>query len=602
MRIFAFTVLIFSAHIVCAQKESVPVKEKFRLFKNRVSRQLEKADSVKLLSYTDSVHFPQPDSIREKSLFTRLRDKADSVKSKIQGPDTIRNADFSGSQLTDSIRNTFKLPDRVGGISPDSLKNELTLPGGTIRLPADSIKNRAERATTKVNEKIAETQERLKVKSDSLEIPGELREWQNKIGDKAHLNLPGQAGLPMSEFSPPSAIQKPDVPMPGLPALKTPETGSSNDIPRIPDIKLPDQKDHITDTRLPDLKNNLPAAELPEIDAAEKINENFDVAADLPHISKPDSSQLKEWKDKALEDERFKKYSEQVNQVSDKLDPYKKNLDSLTFRDAGEIAAHEIETNAGNIDGLKELDANAKTAQAAMALPQQAALLQRYQDKRIMKEEMLRKSKNVMNDKINTFTPEMKARQKDLAKVKKLNASVPSVKNMKHKRTDPLKERPLYERIVPGIALQTHGGNVFAIDFAPQVSYRITSYLSAGTGILYRVGFDKEYSSFISGQGVYGFRTFMDYRLVKGLFVHGEYERITVTDRFEYSDKLITSGFHSGYIGLGKRYPISRKFNGSLLALYKFEMGDHLVGTTKFNLRVIIEYKTKKIRKPTDIN
>ena len=119
--------------------------------------------------------------------------------------------------------------------------------------------------------------------------------------------------------------------------------------------------------------------------------------------------------------------------------------------------------------------------------------------------------------------------------------------------------------------------------------------------MLYRVGFDKKYATFISGQGVYGFRSYVDYKLVKGLFVHAEYEKIITNEHYAYSDKLTTPEFNSAYIGLGKRYPISRKIYGSLVALYKIEMDEHLTGTTKFNLRVIFEYKTKKVRKPTDI-
>lgn len=44
-----------------------------------------------------------------------------------------------------------------------------------------------------------------------------------------------------------------------------------------------------------------------------------------------------------------------------------------------------------------------------------------------------------------------------------------------------------------------------------------------------------------------------------------------------------------------------KKLNSSVV-LYKIEIGDHLAGTAKFNLRVVFEYKTKKIRKATAID
>jgi hypothetical protein len=159
-----------------------------------------------------------------------------------------------------------------------------------------------------------------------------------------------------------------------------------------------------------------------------------------------------------------------------------------------------------------------------------------------------------------------------------------------------MKKLLFYERLQPGLSFQPYTAKVFSLDVSPQISYRVTKYASMGLGWVYRVGFDKEYDYFVSNQGLSGFRGFVNYRLVKGLSLYGEAERMTFRSVSKLSDQSGTTAVYNMNIGLGKRYKVSPKIYGSILALYRIEFGDHAPGTTKFNLRMVFEYRFK--RKP----
>jgi hypothetical protein len=531
MRVLILLLLVFSFQLAWAQEKSVPVKERFRLFKSKVNK-AQKHDSLKLL--------PPSKAISE------LTNKADSAAQNFNQADTIRRPGFTNS------------------------KN-----------PADSLKQKINSASENVAREAGAAQQKIRNGTDSLKVPDPLKSVQEKVN--TGVNIPGldKAGSVKSSIALPQPDKNPgNVNLPEVPATDGLKQG------QLPDVTLPNETD------------NLPKADIPEFDAADKIKEKL--PEHVPALDKPDSADVKKLTDKALADERLKEYAEPLQETSEKLDPYKKNLDSLNVQDATEIAAKEAEAALENTDALKTITENSQRAKAGIPAAD-VAMLQRYKDKRILKDDMLRKSKNVMNDKLTSISPQVKDQQQKLGKAKKMNSSVQSVKNIKEKRVDELRERPFYERIVPGISLQSYNNGVFALDFAPQIGYRLSTYLTAGAGAIYRVGFDRKYSTFASGQGVSGFRTFIDYRLVRGLFIHAEYERLTTSARFDYSENSATNIFNGAYLGLGKRYPISRKLYGGVIALYKIEMGDHLAGTSKFNLRLTFEYKTKKVRKPTDL-
>jgi len=98
---------------------------------------------------------------------------------------------------------------------------------------------------------------------------------------------------------------------------------------------------------------------------------------------------------------------------------------------------------------------------------------------------------------------------------------------------------------------------------------------------------------------IYGYRAFADINLVKGIYVHGELEKVSVESfvdekaNIDQTEQRITN-FN---FGLGKRFAISKKLNGSILVLYRAELEGHMPSVTKINLRLGFDLNMKKRKK-----
>src|SRR5688500_9012063 len=92
------------------------------------------------------------------------------------------------------------------------------------------------------------------------------------------------------------------------------------------------------------------------------------------------------------------------------------------------------------------------------------AMAERYKDKKLLQQEIARKSKNIVNEKINQNVPDVKAGMSKLNKDKALG-SVKGVLNSKNNR---MAGKPVGQRLIPGITLQTYKDKVFMIDFGMQ--------------------------------------------------------------------------------------------------------------------------------------
>jgi hypothetical protein len=263
-------------------------------------------------------------------------------------------------------------------------------------------------------------------------------------------------------------------------------------------------------------------------------------------------------------------------------------------------AAKQAEDKATEVSGISDATEKAGklTEQKEKLTKQQEeylAMVQKYRDKKIEREEILRKSKNIANDKLNKFSPAVKEGEKKLAEIKKAKAGVGSLKAFL-KKENVMRSKPFYERLVPGISLQAYKVNVYSLDFAPQIGFKASGRFTLGIGGIYRMGVSEKFKRYAQGVGVYGYRAYSDINFIKGIYVHGEIEKL-VLDKFtvpqfkieQQPDKL--TNFH---IGLGKRYAISKKINGNLLVLYRAELKGHMPSMSKINLRVGFDVNTKK--------
>ena len=342
-------------------------------------------------------------------------------------------------------------------------------------------------------------------------------------------------------------IAKPDIPGLDIPALKdTPGVNIADGSLKLPDTKL----------NADQLKDKLNITEMDKVSEAK---------GEMDQVS----SKINE----------AGKYGKELQNI--------KNLDSASIENAAKKAEEKI-MDLDQMKGVKE--------QTQVLTKQQAeynALIQRYRDKKLMQQEITRKAKAIVNEKLTQNTPEVKTAMSTFNKSRK------RVKELLSWKNNSMNGKPIGQRLVPGITLQAYNRDVFMIDFGLQLGYRLSGRIRTGVGGIYHAGFDKDYPLFVKGMNVYGGRTYLDFLIKKGIYVHGEYELLNATNTSTTVSATPETKQYvsSGYFGLGKQFNITKKIKGHTLLLYRAEFSGRLVDQSKVNLRLGFDLRTDKKRR-----
>lgn len=132
-----------------------------------------------------------------------------------------------------------------------------------------------------------------------------------------------------------------------------------------------------------------------------------------------------------------------------------------------------------------------------------------------------------------------------------------------------LKGVPFKERIVTGGGLGlSFGSYQDFVSISPQIGYRVTARLIAGTGVTYRYTNYKVYSPTIKLHD-YGVNPFLRFTVYKNIFVQTEYEYLN----YEFptqSRETYRRNFNSFLAGGGFVQPIGEKLSFYIMALYNF--------------------------------
>ncbi|MFZ6009787.1 MAG: hypothetical protein ACOYXT_05505 [Bacteroidota bacterium] len=507
-----------------------------------------------LTSLTDTLRTPQPDSLKAKAqhkldslngLSHKVNSKADSLQKILNKPADKVNGALSG------VENKIEKVEQGATSKVDALKNQITpdKPEGLNKLEntQSNLQNRADQASDKVT-------------SAALRAEGKVEEKVKEISGE-NVNIPGVEKLNV-----------PDVKMPGV------ET---------PNVSLPGADANLPDVNLdPSLKTDIPGTD--KLD----INKNIpDVKTELPNTDIPKPEEL----------DKLNEISGEIDKVSEKVsevDQYSKELDKIKeggLQDA-EALPEKIEEQATNIDEVKALE-----GEVGKVTKQQAeyeAMIQRYRDKKLLQDEIMRKAKNVATDKLAEFNPMISKAQAEMSKMKKVNPAVQSFKDITKKRPNEMKGKPMRERFVPGITFQVYNNSKFVMDLATQTGYRISGRLTTGLGFTYRFSVSEKNPDWIRNEGIYGGRFYTDFTLLKGVYVHGDFELLHLDkDKMPLTSDTFRSQVWQSNYGLGKRYNISRKVKGSVMALYRVEYKGDVPGLNKVVLRMGFDLNLKKREK-----
>lgn len=507
---------------------------------------------------------------------SKLFHSNDSLKHKPSGDTLNVPADSSkhskwnarAKQKYDSIQQVFEIQNKVTH-GTDSVINAATNPVNTLENSVDNLQqktdNHLQGKVDSMKQKLNNPLDNINTRLSSIEKPIDQKvDGVNKAIEKQTDKL--QAGIQKgfdkatdgTVKAPVEGLNADDINLPAEPG-SVPTLDVSN--PNIPGLDT-DLIDADSPLDLPDTKLNM-----------DQLKEKADLK--IPEVNKLNDAKGEMGK---------------VNSQLDKAEKYEnelrglKNLDSASVENVSQKAEEKI-MNLEQMKGVKE--------QTQVLTKQQAeynALMQRYKDKKLLQQEITRKAKGVINEKINQNTPEVKEGMTALDKHKK------SLKELLSKKNNSMAGKPIGQRLIPGINLQSYNRDVFMIDFGLQVGYRFSGRLRAGVGGVYRTGFSKSYPAFVKGLNIYGGRTYTEFLIRKGIYVHAEYELLNATYSLTQNpeEKQYIS---AGYFGLGKQFNISKKIKGHTMALYRAEFSGKLLDQSKVNVRFGFDLRTEKKRK-----
>jgi len=159
----------------------------------------------------------------------------------------------------------------------------------------------------------------------------------------------------------------------------------------------------------------------------------------------------------------------------------------------------------------------------------------------------------------------------EAAKLKKTYSEVNDLHDLSTaKKSSSLSGARFSERLVFGGTFQLHLDEDTKIDLNPELSYRISKKFEAGIGGTYRLTVaTKDLPQVMDDPMVMGFRGFVEHRLFKDFFVHGEYEGLkgSIPQVGDLSGK---DWYFSFLAGIERRFNLKEKAQAQAQVLYNF--------------------------------
>jgi hypothetical protein len=529
--------------------------------------------------FLGSAIYAQQDTVRIKKLWNenqtaKLRKKLAAFRSKASvNIDTLRKPLIAATDSAKSFITVDSYKQKIGILSDttqiiykqqkqkvDSLQSSLASKFNSVQTAPQKLLNKVtqpiDRLRTNLDQRVNALESKVKAPADSI---------RHALNDKMN-NISTRAGSTVAPVK--SIIPGGDLKLPGadnnLPAIGTPGK------------------------EMPALNLNL-KSETPKLNALDEFNKK--------------TTEISQWPDQKLKElpgvEQYTKINSEVSQADSKLQQFhtiEKDVKNLREGKLSEVKQlpEELEKQIFNQTDAQRVTKEMEKAKAIRE--QYEGMLQRYQDKKRIQQELQARSKSLANDFVNQNLPIVKQSQASMAKAKRVYGNFQSLKNLPKKRPNEMKGKPLSIRLVPSLQFQIYQADILVVDLMPQIGYRFTSRLIGGIGGQYRINMNSKYSYYLNQSGVCGGYVFAEWTAWKGMFAHVDFYTLHVNAE-AYSkaqqateDQLVSGG----HVGIGKSYPVSRRLKGSVLGLYRFEFEGEMPRQDKFGLRVGFSWKLKR--------
>jgi hypothetical protein len=284
-----------------------------------------------------------------------------------------------------------------------------------------------------------------------------------------------------------------------------------------------------------------------------------------------------------------------LNGFSDQFSGYSQDLNQLTQGNLEQVQQlpQTIETKAAEVSGLNEI-----AKQAGELDP----LVNTAKNPEAMKEEALQQAQQIAVDHFAGKEEQLKAAMDKISKLKRKYSSLNSLSEIPKKRPNEMRDKPLIERIVPGVDIQLQKENDDLLaDFNPYVGYRVNGRLTSGIGWVQRVGYNTDQYTWSSkSTKVYGPRAYGEFKLSKGFAPRAELEVVNTVVPSRVLNAPATDvdqreWVWGAFVGIKKEYKFVKNVKGTAIVMLRLFNPEHKSPYADvLNVRFGFEFPMKK--------
>lgn len=440
-----------------------------------------------------------------------------------EGPDSLKNIVAFDSvtayqQKLGAIKS--KLTHRI-----DSLKG-LNLPDEKLNEKINSLSSMLDSLESNpVTGNIKEAEEKLL--SIQSKAEKRIQDVESKVNEKLSLfskngaNVPGEINLGTESLN----LSTPNISMPGVDL----NSGLSLSDNPLSNVELPTTDLSLPQTQLPqasDLPLTSPNVKMPEIGGIDKLSD-------------------------------IQSASGKMGEISEQVGGYKEDISNIASGNPEKIEqlAKDLESRLGEMDELTELQ-------------KYDDMMKRYQDPEVMKEEALNKAKEGAVNHFIGHEEELKAALEQFAKIRSKIPDPTGVYDMLKKHSNPLKGKPLADRLVAGLYLQIQNKDALLLDLNPNLGYRINGRWMVGVGWNERLAYNFDENEFVKPLHIFGPRMYVQFKLKSNFWLKADVENMSVWEPGISNDVGVRKGVWSYFGGLKKDFQLSKTFWGNVQVLY----------------------------------
>lgn len=276
--------------------------------------------------------------------------------------------------------------------------------------------------------------------------------------------------------------------------------------------------------------------------------------------------------------------SSQLGQTTDMLDTqHIKSGNEFLQGFQGKSIDEMAEQQLGGLQPVKQIQDEARVAG-----------LDAIKSEEAMKAELQQRATAEAVDHFAGKEEKLNAAIAQMARIKSRHSSIRNLAEAAAKPRNPMKEKKLVERIVPGVVfyVQRKGDDII-LDYNPYAGYRFSRRVTGGGGWNQRFAYSLKDHAFSSRDRIFGPRMFGEFALSRGFSPRLEVEAMSVAGPGPSvaADRSARQWVWGSAAGIKKEYTVFRQLKGTALVMVRLLAGDqkHLyasVITARFGFEI----------------